>query len=342
MKRILVVLICFVMAFALLGCGGGGGGRARRGQSEDVINIRASTIQLPGQQMGIGLRLMEENLEKELGDRVNFLGYDSATLYSSPADLEALSRGEIQFVFAIGGMMETISSLLQVARLPWLFPNANTAYRFMETSETARRIFAPLENAGLMVTGLFSSGNTIFTNSIKPLVVPADFVGMKIRTPGTMDTLSLDALGANALVTPSEEMYSMIQNAVIDGLMIPSAVFVPRRLFEVQRYMTHPGFMVFQVGYLVTNLEWYNGLPADFRAGLDRAINATVTQMRINVEEEEARIYERAVNEGTEVHYLSDDELAQWKQIIPGIYDAVRAMHGADLIDLAVREAASM
>jgi C4-dicarboxylate-binding protein DctP len=292
--------------------------------------------------MGLGLKTLEENIKKELGDRADFRGYDSAQLYSGAEELEAVGRGEVQMVFAIGGAMETISSRIQIVKLPWLFPNLAAAYKVLDEGETGKQIFAPVEQAGMTVLGLFSSGSATVANNKRPLRVPADFRGLKMRAPGKMDTLNINSLGANAVVTPSEETYSAVQQGVIDGMSTPSTVFVPRRFYEVQKYVTNSDNMSMQIGYLVGNTEWYNGLPEDFRRGLDRAIDATITQMRRDVEEQDAELYTRMAAEGCEVHNLSDDEKAQWKAASEAVYTEMEKELGADIIALAKRESAAL
>jgi C4-dicarboxylate-binding protein DctP len=335
MKKLTVsagIALMFVLA------AGGCSKSASTAQKRETVTIKVSTVQLPTQQMGIGLKMLEENLQKELGDWVDFRGYDSAQLYAGAEELEAVSRNEVQMVFAIGGAMETISSKIQVVKLPWLFPNLATAYKVLDDGETGKQIFAPVDEAGMTVLGLFSSGSATVANNKRPLKVPADFRGLKMRAPGKMDTLNINALGANAVVTPSEETYSAIQQGVIDGMSTPSTVFVPRRYYEVQKYVTNSDNMSMQIGYLVANKAWYNGLSAEFRAGMDRAIDATIAQMRKDVEEEDAKLYARMAQEGCEVHNLTDDEKAQWKKASESVYTVMEKELGADLIALARKE----
>jgi C4-dicarboxylate-binding protein DctP len=122
----------------------------------------------------------------------------------------------------------------------------------------------------------------------------------------------------------------------------PSTVFVPRRFYEVQKYVTNSDNMSMQIGYLVGNKAWYNGLPPEFKAGLDRAIKATIAQMRKDVEEQDAALYTRMAQEGCEVHNLTNDEKAQWKKASEAVYAAMQNELGTDLIALAQKEAGTL
>jgi C4-dicarboxylate-binding protein DctP len=336
--QVLVAGLLFVLSAGMVFAGGGQQGSSAGGP----LVIKVSTVQLPTQQMGIGLKQLEENIRKELGDKIDFRGYDSAQLYSGAEELEAVGRGEVEMVFAIGGAMETISNKIQIVKLPWLFPSLATAYKVLDNGETGKQIFAPVDQAGMVVLGLFSSGSATVANNKHPLRVPADFRGLKMRAPGKMDTLNINSLGANAVVTPSEETYSAVQQGVIDGMSTPSTVFVPRRFYEVQKYVTNSDNMSMQIGYLVGNKAWYNGLSPDLKAGLDRAINATIAQMRKDVEEQDTQLYARMAQEGCEVHNLTDAEKAQWKAASTAVYTEMERELGADLIALARRESETL
>lgn len=328
-----------ILAAVLTVCGACSKKSAETTDARTPITVKVSTVQLPTQQMGLGLKMLQENTVKELGDWVDFKAYDSAQLYSAAEELEAVSRGEIQMCFAIGGSMETISQKIQIVKLPWLFPNLGTAYRVLDEGETGKQIFAPVEQAGMSVLGLFSSGSATVANNKRPLKIPADFAGLKMRAPGKMDSLNINALGANAVVTPSEETYSAIQQGVVDGMSTPSTVFIPRRYYEVQKYVTNSDNMSMQIGYLVGNMAWFEGLPAEFRRGLQKAIDDTISQMRRDVEADDAKLYQRMTDEGCEVHVLTDEEKALWKQASETVYTAMEKDLGADLIQLARSEA---
>ena len=337
-----MVTFFLAMIVSLVAAGGGNQSGGSGGEASKPVTVKVSTVQLPAQQMGLGLKMLEENAKKELGNSIDFRGYDSGQLFSGGEELEALARGEIQMVFAIGGAMETISNKIQIVKLPWLFPSLKTAYNVLDKGETGKQIFAPVEQAGMKIMGLFTSGTAAVANNKRPLRVPADFVGLKMRAPGKMDTLNMNSLGANAVVTASDETYSAVQQGVIDGMTTPSTVFIPRRFFEIQKYVTNSDNMSMQIGYLVANKAWYDGLPANFRAGLDKAIKTTIDKIRMDAEADEAQLYQRMAKEGCEVHNLTDAEKAQWKKASEAVYSAMNAELGAALIQLAQKEAGSM
>lgn len=303
--------------------------------SSEPIVIKIATSQLPTQQMGKGIAMLAEKLNEKLGDRVNVMTYDSATLYDSTEEIGACQRNEIQIDFATGGSMETVSEKIQLVKAPYLFPSLDVAYDVLDNSALADEIFAPITDSGLICCGKFSSGNVILANDKRPLKVPADFVGLKMRAPGTMDTMNLTALGATAMTTASDETYSAIQQGVIDGMSTPSSVFVPRKFYEIQHYVTDGENLSMQIGYAIMNAGWFNSLPEDVRALVNEAMEETIAQMRVDIAASTAGVFKKIEEEGCEVYRLTDEERAQWEEATSVVYDQVAASLGQDLVDLA-------
>lgn len=345
MKKTIAFLMALVIILSLAACGSsasapssapaGDGGAKTETAPAAPITIKIATSQLPTQQMGQGIALLAENLKAKLGDRVDVLTYDSATLYDSTEEIGACQRNEIQIDFCTGGSMETVSEMIQLVKAPYLFPSLDVAYDVLDNSAFADAIFTPITDSGLTMCGSFSSGNVVLANDDHPLRVPADFVGLKMRAPGTMDSMNLTALGATAMTTASDETYSAIQQGVIDGMSTPSSVFVPRKFYEVQHYVTDGENLSMQIGYVIMNTGWFNSLPEDVQALVNEAIDDTIAQMRIDIAESTDGIFKRIEEEGCEVYRLTDEERILWEDATSAVYDQIAASLGQELIDLA-------
>jgi len=344
MKKLFAFLTCTVVIASLFSaCGStesssGGGAQT----SAEKITVRISTVQMPQQQMGKGIEILKSELESEFGDRVEVKLFPSAQLFSGAEEIEALGRGEADISFVVGGTTETISEKLALVKLPFLFPNVETAYEFLEKSEAAKEILAPIYERGIMVAGSFSSGRPAIANNKRPLVTPDDFKGLKMRAPGKMDSFSVESLGAGAIVTPSEETYSAIQQGVIDGMLTPNSVFIDRKYYEIQKYVTDPGLLSFSCGYIFLNQKFFDGRSADDQALLLKAIDNTVDKMRSDMEQESEELFKKMAEFGCEVYTLNEEERALWKEATSAVYEPMSASIGADLISKAQEDIAAI
>ncbi|MCM8736861.1 C4-dicarboxylate TRAP transporter substrate-binding protein [Azospirillum sp. A1-3] len=99
----------------------------------------------------------------------------------------------------------------------------------------------------------------------KPVKVPADLNGVRVRTPGApvwMETIR--AMGATATPLPWSEVYTAMQQQVIDGAEAQDPAIYGARLYEVAKYLTKTGHINLITG-IVTSAAWFDSLPKDMQ-----------------------------------------------------------------------------
>lgn len=343
-KRRSIAALLLVSSMIVSACSGGGtssSGKADPGSAEkkqeassgETIKIKITTTQNPNQQMGKGLAMLIENLEKELGSRVEVSGYDSAQLYTGSEEITACEHGDIQMFFGIGGTMETVSKSVMAVKLPYLFPDSETAYKVLEDPEINEMVYGKLKESGLRLVGLFGSGSSLVANNKHAITGPGDFNGLKMRVPGTMEAMNLGQLGASSITTPSEETYSSVQQGVIDGMITPTSVFLARNFNEVQDYVTDPGLMALTIGYLVCNEKWLASLPQEDQDKILKAIDTTITQMREDIQSETEEIFVKCEELGCQVYTMTPEDVAAMREALLPVYDEMAKEIGPEVIE---------
>ncbi|AWK89785.1 C4-dicarboxylate TRAP transporter substrate-binding protein [Azospirillum thermophilum] len=99
----------------------------------------------------------------------------------------------------------------------------------------------------------------------KPVKQPADLAGVRMRTPGApvwMETIR--AMGATPTPLPWSEVYTALQQQVIDGAEAQDPASYGARLYEVTKYLTKTGHINLITG-IVTSAAWFDKLPAEYR-----------------------------------------------------------------------------
>jgi len=288
MKRLLSMNVLVMVVFFLTVLLGFNTGESRAAKK---IQIKFTTIQMPKQQMGKAALKLGKWVNSELGDRVQMKIYTSAQLYRGKEEIEALMRGEIEMSFVIGSRLETIDPTLQCFKLPYLFTNVDVAYKLLD-GPLGKELFKKLPPVNLQFLGLVHSGNVLFSNAKRPLKVPEDFKGLKIRSYGRMGKDTAAFLGATAVVTPSSETFSALQTGVIDGVMTPNSVYLKRKYNTIQKYVTDGGLANFTNSALLANLKFWNGLPDDIRSKLKGLIDKLTMEMRAEMKAENKKIFD--------------------------------------------------
>jgi tripartite ATP-independent transporter DctP family solute receptor len=135
---------------------------------------------------------------------------------------------------------------------------------------------APLAEAqGYKILALWENGFRHITNNVRPITVPQDLAGIRLRTPrGDWRVRLFRVFGANPTPMPLSEVFVGLQQGTIDGQENPIAQVTSLRLQEVQRYLSLTGH-VYTPAYLATGARKFDSLPSDVQAILAQAAKDT-------------------------------------------------------------------
>ena len=147
--------------------------------------------------------------------------------------------------------------------LPWLFKDDAT-YASAMKGPVGKWLFQKLEAKG--ITGLAYWDNGFHMASAnRPLLMPADFQGLKIRISGSKiaDRYFRD-LGSIPQIMAFSEVYQALQTGVVDGCENTPSNYLTQKFHEVQKDITVSNHAHLQYAVIV-NSKFWNGLPADIR-----------------------------------------------------------------------------
>lgn len=283
------------------------------------IDIKVTTIQLKQQQLGVGVERFAKYAQEELKDKIRVRTYTAAQLFTGQEETQALMKGESQIAYVIGSALDMIEPSMQMLTLPYLFPSQDATYKIMD-GPVGKKLWGKVEKKGIAFLGAVSSGTNIVSNSKHPAKNVEDFKGLKLRSYGPMGASCLKALGAMSVVTASEETYSALQQGVIDGAITPATVFIIRKYYEVQKYVTNPHMLNASFGFLIASNDWWSKLPADIRAGLMKATDRLVKEQRAEMAQQDAQLLQQIVAKGCQLHTQTPAEEAAWKQALQPVY----------------------
>ena len=127
------------------------------------------------------------------------------------------------------------------------------------------------KSAGLKVIGFGEIGFRHISNNVRPVTVPADLKGLKLRTPGSKTRiLAFEMLGASPISMNIGEVYLGLQQGVVDGQENPLGNIRKWSWFEVQKYISMSRHVYTPITF-VMNLRKYNSLTDEQRGAVDRA-----------------------------------------------------------------------
>jgi C4-dicarboxylate-binding protein DctP len=325
------LVAAIVAAFAGLGLAGFG--LADSAQAQQPIVIKFSHVVSPDAPKGKAAIVFKDLAEKYTNGRVKVEVYPNSSLYKDKEELEALQLGSVQILapsiskFGPLGVKE-----FDVFDLPFLMSDDARA-RQMMASPMMADLNKKLEAKGVEPLAYWDNGAHVYTAN-KPLIKPDDFRGLKMRIQGSK---VLDAavreLGAIPQIMAFGELYQALQTGVVDGEdNVPSNILT-QKFYEVQKNLTvsYHGRLTYA---LVTNKKFWDGLPADLKEPLARAVKESTDYFNETAAKDNADALERIKASGkVQVHYLTDDEKKAWVAKLMPVHKEMQSRFGKDFIE---------
>src|SRR6056297_694770 len=232
--------------------------------AQSVMQINSSLPE--GSFAHVFLQEYETRLEAATDGAVDVQIFMSNTLGSEEDVLQGLSLGTHHASLSASAVSQ-INTRTAIFDLPYLFEDRAAVQTFAD-SPAGEMLADGFEGSGMVLAAMWDNGFRQITNAVRPIVTPDDLDGLKIRTPTNRQRVEMfNTLGANATPLSFGEVYSALDQGVIDGQENPANVVDTAKLFEVQGYMSLSNHV-----YLPTFLVF--GEP--FLAGLDPALKDTV------------------------------------------------------------------
>src|ERR1700720_4278300 len=301
--------------------------------AQQPIIVKFSHVVSPDAPKGKAAVVFKELAEKYTNGKVKVEVYPNSSLYKDKEELEALQLGSVQILapsiskFGPLGVKE-----FDVFDLPFLMSDDARA-RQMTASPMMADFNKKLEAKGVKPLAYWDNGAHVYTAN-KPLIMPDDFKGMKMRIQGSkvLDAAARE-LGAIPQIMAFSELYQALQTGVVDGEdNVPSNILT-QRFYEVQKYLTvsHHGRLTYA---LIVNKKFWDGLPEDVRAPLVRAAKESTDFFNETAAKDNADALEKIKASGKiEVHVLTDAERKAWIAKLMPVHTEMQGRFGKEFIE---------
>ena len=298
----------------------------------DPIVIKFSHVVSPDAPKGKAALLFKQLAEKYTNGKVAVEVYPNSSLYKDKEELEALQLGSVQLLapsiskFGPLGVKE-----FDVFDLPFLMVDDARAHQ-MTSSPMMADLNKKLEAKGVSPLAYWDNGTYVYTSNV-PLISPDDFRGLKMRIQGSkvLDAVARQ-LGAIPQIIAFGELYQALQTGVVDGEdNVPSNIWT-QKFYDVQKYLTvsYHGRLTYS---LITNVKFWNSLPADVRPGLDRAVKESTEFFNETAAKDNAQALKDIAASGKiQIHTLTDTEKQAWIAKLMPVHKEMEGRFGKEFI----------
>lgn len=229
-----------------------------------------------------------------------------------------------------GGSFQSIEPKFGIEALPYAWPTHEAAYNALD-GELGAYLFAILEKQGVVGLSWWENGFRHMTNNQRPIQKPEDLKGLKIRvTPDKMRLDTFNALGASPMPINFGELYTALQQGVVDGQENPYAIIYSSSFFEVQKYLSPTGH-IWGSALLCVNSSVWGKLSKDDQAVVMELAAKWRDEQRRQTREQEAEFLAKLKEKGMQV---AEVDKAAFQKSVQGVWTQYEDVFGKELMDL--------
>lgn len=330
MKKGLAMALASVMTVAMVaGCGSTA---PAEGDAADVGNTAAdgevvelvfsNVTSVSGKDAGdVFKKVVEEETNGSIVVNLfpdNMLGDDRVVI-------ETTAMGNIDIGVSSTSPLATMYADFYLFDSPYLFLSTEDAYAKLD-GETGQKILQGMESMGLKGLAFWENGFRNFTNNKVEARTPADVRGFKVRTmENEVHIAAWTAFGANPTPMAFTELFTALQQGTVDAQENPLGIIDANKFVEVQKYVSLTQH-VYTPYVVCMNLDKFNSLTEEQQNAILKAAEESTVYQRERSQGLEEEILAGFEASGTTVVELTDEEKAEWKQVVTdnNIYDLVK------------------
>lgn len=276
--------------------------------------IKIGTGVAPDHPENIGARKIKELVEKKAGDRLEVQVFTDGQIGDQRTMVENLRNGVQEITWVTVGFLGSYEPILNVIESGYLFRDSQHSYKVFD-GPMGNEIRTLVEKHGVKLLGYYEAGMRHITNNVRPVKVPEDLKGLKIRTPQAkyhMNTLKY--MGANPVAMSFGELYTAMQQKVVDGQENPLSNIYNAKFYEVNKYLSLTGHLHLTHMVMYSAKLW-DKLPADLQKVVrDSVIESQGTQRKA-VRDDDERLLKELKARGMQVNEA--DREAFKKTVMP-------------------------
>ncbi len=267
----------------------------------------------------VGAETFKQVVEAETGGAVEVQIFPSEQLGPEDQTSQMVKQGTLACaVESAGGGLAPFVPEADLFNLPFIFRDLDHFYRVMDGPVGARVAGKVENNLDSEFLGWWFSGVRNAWNGKQPIHKPEDLEGLKIRVMGSpvlIDTFN--ALGAQATPMSFGEVYTSLQQGVIDGAETDHVDLLVENFYEVTKYVSLTGHMYLAAG-LICSKKAMDAMPADVQAAVRKAGAEAVTAERAAMESMTTDALDKLKAKGLEFY---DVDVSLFQAKVKSVYE---------------------
>lgn len=298
--------------------------------------IKLTHVVSPNTPKGKAADMFAKRVSELTAGRVEVVVFPNSQLYGDGEEIKALKLGNVHIAMPSFSKFTTLAPEMQLFDLPFLFRDADHLHKVFD-GEVGQIIKDKVSSKGFVALEYWDAGFKHMSSNKKAILMPNDATGLKFRIQNShVIEAQYKAIGAIPQVIPFSEVYSALQQQVVDGTENPLSNFYTKKFYEVQNNLTlsSHGYL----GYLVIMSEsFWKRFPVELKPMVLQAMKEATEYERkeaaMDNEQTLMKLKEYAKKyPDFKIYELSAEQKDSWVKTMEAIYPHFYKVVGEDLI----------
>jgi TRAP-type transport system periplasmic protein len=301
---------------------------------DDVIKIKFAISSDPESANGKSYGKFAELVNQRSNGRVEIEVFYFCKLGCDQTGVRNMFANTVQMTSISDANLGAFSDALYFMNLPYVFDSSKSLQKVMDEAWLREIIDKELAKKNLKALLFISNGgprNLLTTK--KPIKIPADVKGLKIKTTGSkVEVAIFEKLGALPTPINWDETYTALDQGTVDGEGLQYTWMYIGKHYEPVKNVCEISYVLGTHNVLVT-LDFWKKLPAD--------IQDTMTKAAKEVEEYAALIDQQSIEQakeaikkaGVKIYTPSKEEMNLWRDaVVPSVWDKFKDQASPELL----------
>lgn len=314
MKRFISLLLASIMVLSLTACGD-----SKKEETKEVVTLTIGHSQTEADPYHKGVAKFCELVEERTNGAVKFDLYPNSQLGSENDMFANVSQGTMDAALVTNPACQTKVPELGVLDFPYQFSSAEEAYAILD-GEFGAELGALFESqANMHLLGYMENGFRNLTTTME-VRYPSDIKGVKIRTMDSrVHKTAFENAGAIVTIVAGNELYTSLQQGVVNGQENPLKSIYDQKYYEVTPYILCSAHFYTPANLLI-NLDVWNSFDADTQAIITECAKEAVDYQRQCCAERADEVRKLMEENGAIITDMTDDMRTAWAEAMAPTY----------------------
>ena len=306
----------------------------------------AETIRIAGNfatdhSSSLAMERFKEALAEKTGGELTAELFPAMQLGGAQENVDQVRTGVIFGTWIGAAYLSRTVPELEAVSLPFAYPDRATAFKVID-GPVGDLLNEKLAEKGFTALGWMELGLRHVTNNVRPIDDIGDFKGLKIRLqPNETHLATFRAIGANPVAMGIQEVYSALQQGVLDGQENPYSIILTRSFDEVQKHLSDSAHF-FDFIVIAANKRAFEKLSPEHQQAVREAMDEAVAWQRSTAAEEDTKAKQALIDAGMVFTPIPDELREELRTRSSVVVDELKERIGDELVDRVLEEAGSV